>query len=145
MGKPKIVSFWNDSLEEQKSCFLMYVDPAEVEFTLATPNMSEDEICEAVSGATMILAVPRMPFLNRRILEAAKGVKLVKFISAGYEKIDLEAAVELGIPVANNAGVNSVTVAEHALMMILVLQRKAFMFHSEVMEGQWPKPAWGDM
>lgn len=145
MGKPKIVSFWNDSLEEQKSCFLMYVDPAEVEFTLATPNMSEDEICEAVSGATMILAVPRMPFLNRRILEAAKGVKLVKFISAGYEKIDLEAAVELGIPVANNTGVNSVTVAEHALMMILVLQRKAFMFHSEVMEGQWPKPAWGDM
>ncbi|MHA2394710.1 MAG: NAD(P)-dependent oxidoreductase [Promethearchaeota archaeon] len=30
-------------------------------------------------------------------------------------------------------------------MMILVLQKKAFLFHSEVMEGQWPKPLWGDM
>ena len=93
----------------------------------------------------MILAVPRMPFLNRRILEAAKGVKLVKFMSSGYEKIDLEAAADLGIPVANNTGVNAITVAEHALMMILVLQKKAFMFHSEVMEGQWPKAGWGDM
>jgi len=106
MGKPKIVSFWRDPLEEQKSCFLMYVDPAEVEFTLAPPNI---------------------------------------FMSAGYEKIDLKAAAELGIPVANNTGVNAITVAEHALMMILVLQKKAFLFHSEVMEGQWPKAAWGDM
>ena len=57
----------------------------------------------------------------------------------------MEAAVELGIPVANNAGVNAITVAEHALMMILVLQKKAFMFHSEVMERQWPKAGWGEM
>jgi phosphoglycerate dehydrogenase-like enzyme len=145
MDKPKIVSFWMDSIENQKSCFLMYIDPNEVELTLANPNMSEDEICEAVSGATMILAIPSTPFLNRRILEAAKGVKLVKFLSVGYEKIDLEAANELGIPVANNPGINSITVAEHALMMILVLQRRAFMFHSEVMEGRWPRAAWGDM
>jgi glyoxylate reductase/D-3-phosphoglycerate dehydrogenase len=145
MGKPRIVSFWGDSLEEQKSSFLMYVDPNEVELIVATPKMSEDELCEIVSGTTMILSVPSAPYLNRRILKAAKGVKLVKFISAGYEKIDLEAAIELGIPVANNTGVNSITVAEHALMMILVLQRKAFMFHSEVMEGKWPKAAWGDM
>ncbi len=146
MGKPKIVSFWGaDSLEEQKSCFLMYVDPAEVEFTLATPSMSEDEVCEAVSSATMILTVPRAPYLNRRILEAAKGVKLVKFMSAGYEKIDMDAAADLGIPVANNAGVNAITVAEHALMLILALQRKAFQFHSEVMEGQWPKATWGEL
>jgi len=86
-----------------------------------------------------------MPFLNRRILESAKGVKLVKFLSAGYDKIDMEAAVDLGIPVANNAGVNAITVAEHALMMILVLQKKAFLFHSEVMEGQWPQAGWGEM
>jgi phosphoglycerate dehydrogenase-like enzyme len=145
LGIPKILSFVTDPLEFQKSSFLKYVNPTELEFTLAPPNLSEDEVCKAVTGATMILAVPSTTFLNRRILEAAKGVKLVKFLSAGYDRIDLEAAVELGIPVANNAGVNAITVAEHALMMILVLQKKAFLFHREVMEGQWPMVVWGDM
>jgi phosphoglycerate dehydrogenase-like enzyme len=123
----------------------MYVDPADVEFTLPSPTLPEDELCEAVSGATMILSVPRAPYLNRRILEAARGVKLVKFISAGYDKIDMEAAVDLEIPVANNAGVNSITVAEHALMLILVLQKRAIQYHNEVMEGQWPRASWGEL
>jgi len=86
-----------------------------------------------------------MPFLNRRILESAKNVELVQFASVGYDRIDLEAAADLGIPVANNAGLNAVTVAEHAMMMILVLQRKGFLMHEEVMTGSWPEFVIGDM
>ncbi|NQT08390.1 3-phosphoglycerate dehydrogenase [Candidatus Bathyarchaeota archaeon] len=132
-------------VEAQRSWCLKYVDPSEVEFSVESIDLSEDEMCEAVSDADMILAVPMTPFMSRRVLEAAKKLKLVKFGSVGYDRIDLEAAVELGIPVTNNAGINAITVAEHALMMILVLQKKAFLFHEEVMEGSWPSYTPGDM
>jgi len=145
MGNPKIVSYIPQPIERQKSWFLKYIDPSKVDFFVEDCESSEDDVCKAVTGSTLILASPRTPFLNRRVLESAKGVKLVKFASVGYDRIDLEAANELGIPVANNAGVNAVTVAEHAMMMILVLQRKGAMMHNEVMTGQWPEPVPGDL
>lgn len=145
MVNTKIVSFAPFPLEAQRSWFLKYVDPSEVEFTVARADLSEEEVCEAISDATILLATPGTPFLNRKVLESAKGVKLVQFISVGYDRIDLDAAAELGVPVANNAGVNAITVAEHAIMMILVLQKKAFQSHSAVMQGRWPKLEPGDM
>ncbi len=145
MGVPKIVSFMPFPVEAQRSWCLKYVDPSKVEFTVKSTDLSEDEMCEAVSDADMILAVPMTPFMSRRVLEAAKKLKFVKFGSVGYDRIDLKAAVDLGIPVANNAGINAITVAEHALMMILVLQKKAFLYHEEVMEGSWPSYTPGDM
>lgn len=145
MEKAKILSFFQRPLEDQRSAFLKYVDSSEVEFTVARTDLSEEEVCEAVSDATIILATPGTPFLNRKILDSAKEVKLVQFVSVGYDRIDLEAAAELGILVANNAGVNAITVAEHAIMMILVLQKKAIQFHNDVMQGQWPMSELGDM
>ena len=145
MGNPKIVSYIPQPIERQKSWYLKYVDPSKVDFIAGDCESSEDEVCNAVSGSTLILASPATPFLNRRILESAKGVKLIKFVSVGYDRVDLDAAADLGIPVANNAGVNAITVAEHAMMMILVLQRKGAMMHDEVMTGQWPEYIPGDL
>jgi lactate dehydrogenase-like 2-hydroxyacid dehydrogenase len=145
MGNPKIVSYIPQPLERQKSWFLKYVDPSKVDFIVGDCESSEDEVCKAVSGSTLILASPVTPFLNRKVLESAKGVKLIQFASVGYDRVDLDAAADLGIPVANNAGFNAVTVAEHAMMMILVLQRKACIMHNEVMTGQWPEYIPGDL
>jgi len=145
MVNAKIVSFAPFPLEAQRSWFLKYVDHSEVEFTVARMDLSEDEVCEAVSDATIIMATPMTPFLNRKILDSAKKVKLVQFVSVGYDRIDLDAAAELGIPVANNAGVNAITVAEHAIMMILILQKKAVQYHDSVMQGKWPEYTPGDM
>ena len=43
---------------------------------------------------------------------------------AGYENIDTSAAVECGIPVTHGPGINAASVAEAALMTILMLARK---------------------
>jgi lactate dehydrogenase-like 2-hydroxyacid dehydrogenase len=145
MNIPKIVSYLPVPKEQQKSWFFKYADIDKVDFIAGNCNSSEDEVCNTVSGSTLILASPATPFLNRKILESAKGVKLVQFVSVGYDRIDLMAAKDLEIPVANNAGVNAVTVSEHAMMMILVLQRKGCMMHVEVMKGQWPVYIPGDL
>ena len=145
ISRQKVVSFIPQPVEAQKPWVFHYVDENTVDYTRAEQNLSDDQLCELLSDCTMILASPVMPFLNRRILESAKKLELVQFAGVGYDKIDMEAATDLGIPVANNAGLNAVTVAEHAMMMILALQRKGFLMHEEVMTGRWPEFVLGDL
>lgn len=145
MKKYKVLSFLPQPSEVQKPWLFKHVDPEKIDFMVAGQNLSEDQVCELVSDCNLIIASPVMPYLNQKILESAKKLDLVQFASVGYDRVDLDSADSLGIPVANNAGLNAVTVAEHALMMILVLQRKGVMMHQEVMRGKWPEVIPGDM
>ena len=141
----KIVSFAQFPPQAQRSWFLKHTNPSELEFTVARRDLTEEEVCDAVSDATIIIATPNSPFLSRNVLDAAKKVKLVQFVSVGYDRIDIDAATELGIPVANNAGVNANTVAEHTIMMILALQKKAVQSHNRIMQGLWTEGKSGNM
>jgi hypothetical protein len=73
----KIVSFHSAPEETQRSWFSDSVKPNQLEIVVIHPDTSEDEICKVVKGATLLLKGPGKPFLNRRILEAAEGIKLV--------------------------------------------------------------------
>jgi phosphoglycerate dehydrogenase-like enzyme len=64
-------------------------------------------------------------------------LKLVQLISAGYDRLDVAAARQAGVPVANNGGANSTAVAEHTWLLILgVLKRLAWQ-HNNVVAGKW--------
>ena len=145
MKKFKVVSFIPQPLEAQKPWLFKHVDTDSIDFSVAEQGLSEEQVCELVSDCNLIIASPVMPYLNHKILESAEKLERVQFASVGYDKVDIAAADNLGIPVANNAGLNAVTVAEHAMMMLLVLQRKAFLMHNEVMQGIWPDVTPGDM
>jgi lactate dehydrogenase-like 2-hydroxyacid dehydrogenase len=67
--------------------------------------------------------------ISRRILESARGVKLLQTASVGYDFINMEAANELKIPVANNPGYSTTSVAEHTIMFMLLLLKKALKAH----------------
>ncbi|MGH7154662.1 MAG: 2-hydroxyacid dehydrogenase, partial [Acetobacteraceae bacterium] len=67
----------------------------------------------------------------------APRLKLVQLLSAGYDRIDIEAARRAGIPVCNNGGANSAAVAEHALMLMLAVSRRLVWQHSMVVSGRW--------
>src|SRR6202008_864573 len=68
---------------------------------------------------------------------AAPKLKLVQLTSAGYDRVDLEAARKAGVPVANNGGANSVAVAEHAVMLMLAVLKRLVANHNEVVAGKW--------
>jgi len=145
MKKFKVVSFIPQPLEAQKPWLFKHVDTDSIDFSVAEQGLSEEQVCELVSDCNLIIASPVMPYLNHKILESAEKLERVQFASVGYDKVDIAAADNLGIPVANNAGLNAVTVAEHAMMMILVLQRKAVLMHNQVIQGIWPDVTPGDM
>jgi len=58
-------------------------------------------------------------------------------LSAGYEKADMDAARQAGVPVANNGGANSVAVSEHVLMLLLAVSRQLILQHANVIAGRW--------
>src|SRR5207247_740057 len=67
----------------------------------------------------------------------APKLKLIQLISAGYDRLDIEAARQARVPVANNGGSNSVAVAEHTLMLILAVYKKLAWHHNNVVAGRW--------
>jgi D-3-phosphoglycerate dehydrogenase len=68
--------------------------------------------------------IPAMATITREIMEAAPKLKLIQQFGVGLEGVDIKAATELGIYVANVQGMNAISVAEHALFLMLALARK---------------------
>ncbi|MEW6423860.1 MAG: hypothetical protein AB1523_03820 [Bacillota bacterium] len=54
---------------------------------------------------------------------------------AGYDIVDVVAAAELNIPVANNAGLNATSVAELVIGLIVTLQRRVLESDREIKAG----------
>jgi phosphoglycerate dehydrogenase-like enzyme len=103
---------------------LIVVDPAKPEFY------------DVASDADYYLGSPRSGIGNE-FFRAAPKLKLVQLTSAGYDRVDLEAARKVRVPVANNGGANSVAVAEHAVLLMLAVMKKLVWHHNNVAAGKW--------
>jgi len=61
--------------------------------------------------------IPEHIKVDRSLLSTAKKLKLVQ-TGAGFDNVDIAACTEVGIWVANAAGVNAQAVAEHVMALI---------------------------
>jgi phosphoglycerate dehydrogenase-like enzyme len=77
--------------------------------------------------------------ITKKIVMAAKGVRLIQQPSVGYQHIDIDACREAGIPVANTAGANDISVAEHTIMLALSLIKKLIYANNKTQKGEWPQ------
>ncbi len=77
--------------------------------------------------------------VDAAVLEALAhgGTRLVATRSAGFNHIDLKAAARLGITVARVPAYSPHAVAEHAIAMILTLNRKTHRAYNRVREGNF--------
>jgi phosphoglycerate dehydrogenase-like enzyme len=86
-------------------------------------KLSEEETCELVKDASILLVDPSGPQLTRKVLQAAENLEFIQFASVGYDQLDLEAATEFGVPVSNNPGWAATAVAELTILHILAVLR----------------------
>lgn len=77
--------------------------------------------------------------LSRKVLEklAEKKVKLVALRCAGFNNVDIEAANELGIEIVRVPTYSPYAIAEHAVAMMLSLNRKICKAHSRTKEANF--------
>ncbi len=68
---------------------------------------------------------------------ASKGVKLVALRCAGYNNVDLDAAKSLNIPVVRVPAYSPYSVAEHAVALMLAINRKIHRAYNRVREGDF--------
>ncbi|MBF9236137.1 2-hydroxyacid dehydrogenase [Hymenobacter sp. BT683] len=68
---------------------------------------------------------------------AHAGVRLLALRCAGYNNVDLSAAALLGLPVVRVPAYSPYAVAEHALALILTLNRKTHRAYNRVREGNF--------
>jgi len=69
--------------------------------------------------------------------KSAPKLKLIQLLSAGYDRVDIEAARRARVPVSNNGGANAIAVAEHAIMLMLAVCRRLVWQHSMTASGRW--------
>ena len=75
--------------------------------------------------------------LDRHILERARQLKFIARLGSGLENIDVEYAVSKGITCINSPEGNRDAVAEHAVGMLLALNRRLLTTDRQVRQGTW--------
>ncbi len=101
-------------------------------------QLPERELAEMVKDADIILGDYSFNTrITRDVARAATKAKLIQQPSVGYQNIDIDACAEMGIPVANTAGANTASVAEHAVMAALCLLKRLVMAHRSTAAGEW--------
>ncbi|HEY6421872.1 MAG TPA: NAD(P)-dependent oxidoreductase [Pseudonocardiaceae bacterium] len=74
--------------------------------------------------------------IDAGVLAALPRLRVVGSLSVGTDHLDLAAIADRGVQVITTPGINAVSVAEHALMMILALAKRALPAHAAVVAGQ---------
>jgi len=88
--------------------------------------------------ADVVISQPFWPaYLTAERIAKAKNLKLALTAGIGSDHVDLQAAMDHGITVAEVTWCNSISVAEHVVMMILSLVRNYLPSHEWVDRGGW--------
>ncbi|MEO8547575.1 MAG: NAD-dependent formate dehydrogenase [Sphingomicrobium sp.] len=91
-----------------------------------------------LADADVVISQPFWPaYLTAERIAKAPNLKLAITAGIGSDHVDLAAAIERGITVAEETWCNSISVAEHVVMMILALVRNYLPSHDWVRKGGW--------
>jgi formate dehydrogenase len=88
--------------------------------------------------AEVVISQPFWPaYLTAERIAKAPQLKLALTAGIGSDHVDLQAAMERGITVTEVTYCNSISVAEHVVMLILSLVRNYLPAHQWVLDGGW--------
>jgi formate dehydrogenase len=109
------------------------------QLTVTSDKDGPDSVFEReLPEAEIVISQPFWPaYLTAERIGKAPNLKLAVTAGIGSDHVDLQAAIDNGITVAEVTYCNSISVAEHVVMLILVLVRDYLPAHEIVREGGW--------
>ncbi len=116
-----------------------FLESAGHEFIVTTDKDGPNSVFERELGtADVVISQPFWPaYLTEERIKKAKQLKLAITAGIGSDHVDLEAAMNHGVTVAEVTYCNSISVAEHVMMMILGLVRNYLPSHEWVLKQGW--------
>lgn len=109
--------------------------------TVHTPAYADSAvIAEFLQQTGAVGIVSRMGRLDAAVMDAAPQLKVISKHGVGVDNIDIQAAADRGIPVLVATGANAVSVAEHAIALLLATVKRVLPLDAGLRAGRWEKP-----
>jgi formate dehydrogenase len=104
----------------------------------ADKDGEDSEFDRELADADIVISQPFWPaYMTAERIARAKHLKMIVTAGIGSDHTDLQAAMNAGVTVAEVTYCNSISVAEHVVMMILGLVRNYLPSHQNVLDGGW--------
>jgi phosphoglycerate dehydrogenase-like enzyme len=116
--------------------YAVIADVADVTVGAADRAYPEDELIGLVKDVDALVITSR-DRITANVIDAAPVLKVITKSGARPVNVDVDAAQRRGIVVTWTPGANAVSVAEHALMLMLALSTRLFVYSRRLREGGW--------
>ena len=130
---PRVIFFTN--LVPELAGQVIAPAPTEWDVSVHPHDLPVAEKARLAAGADFLILFPST--LEESVLRAARQLKLVQLVSAGFEHMPLGLLAELAVPLANNGGTNAIDVAEHTFALILSVYRRLTAMDRNVRNEGW--------
>jgi formate dehydrogenase len=116
-----------------------FVEERGHELTVTADKDGPESVFEReLPSAEIVISQPFWPaYLTAERIAKAPGLKLAITAGIGSDHVDLQAAIDSGITVAEVTYCNSISVSEHVVMAILALVRNYIPSYRWVVDGGW--------
>jgi Lactate dehydrogenase and related dehydrogenases len=101
------------------------------------PQTTEQELPERHPDAWCVIT--NKVKLEREFFQARPNLRLVCVTATGVNNVDLDAAADHGVTIANCKGYSTETVAQHTFMLLLALVRSLPQYQHAVAQGEWSR------
>ncbi|MDL2264268.1 hydroxyacid dehydrogenase [Synergistaceae bacterium OttesenSCG-928-I11] len=102
----------------------------------AMKNNDEAALIDLIKDADAVCITSRGAF-TKKVLQSAPKLRIIAKCGAPPSNVDIAAATELGIPVTWTPGSNAISVAEHALTLILAALKLLPQTMKDLQNGGW--------
>ena len=75
--------------------------------------------------------------LDANFFEECNNLKVVSLHSAGFDRVDINAANKFKIPVSNTPDVLSKATSDVAFLLMIAVSRKALYMYKKILDGEW--------
>ncbi len=110
----------------------------EVEIHTSNPETPE-ELLTRTQGAAGVVNIRAFCKFDEGFFARSDGLRVLSIWGTGTDHVDLRAAQDAGVTVSNTPGVAAVSVAEHALALMLAAARQIPANDSATRKGAWPR------
>lgn len=137
MGKDVVVTWPAYDIDGPTTGALLQQAGFAIRLHPRTAHRSAAEVAEIVGDAVGVIASTD-PF-DASVFAACPDLRVIARTGVGVDAIDIDAATRAGVVVATTPGANEEAVADHALAMILALQRRLAENDAAIRAGRWER------
>lgn len=132
-GRILLTNKYSDDMHE----YIKKILPSGFNFTMLDA-LTKDDILKKCKDVEYLLVSGRL-VVDKEVIDECKNLKMVYRIGSGVDNIDVEYLNKKGIDVLTSKGINSNSVAEYTILLILSSIRNLIDHHLSVRDGEWKK------